>query len=330
LRLAIPVAFVAFCAAAHAEPRTLRIASVIPEGTSWARELRAMAGEVEAATVGQLKLKLYLGGVAGDELDELPRLRKNQLDGVVSAGILCQELAPTFRVLRVPGVFQSSDESEYVLGQLRPVLDQELLAAGFVQLTNAAVGPSIIFSRTPIGSMKELRQHPLWVWDADSTLRSYLQAMGLKLGPVPIYGAASAYNQHKIDGFITAPTAALAFQWSAIASYFSNLHLSYVTGCFLVTSRAFDALPVEQREVLRTAIAKMQKRIQGQGHDMDRALIGGLFAKQGLKEVRVTPLFQAEFFDAAIDARRRLAGKLVDQKLLERVLALLADFRAHP
>jgi TRAP-type C4-dicarboxylate transport system substrate-binding protein len=330
VRLSIALALSAACAVADASPRTLRIATVIPEGTSWARELNAMAREVEAATDGQLKLKFYLGGIAGEELEMLPRLRKEQLDGVVSAGILCQELAPTYRVLRVPGVFQSSDESEFVLGQLKPVLDQELLAAGFVHLTNAGVGPSIIFSRQPIASLRDLRQHRLWVWDADSTLRAYLQAMGLQLAPVPIYGAASAYDQHKVDGFITAPTAALAFQWSAIASYFTNLHLSYVTGCFLVTSRAFDALAVEQREALRTAIAKMQKRIQGQGHDMDRALMGGLFAKQGLKEVRVTPLFQAEFFDAAIAARRQLAGKLVDQKLLERVLALLADFRAHP
>jgi TRAP-type C4-dicarboxylate transport system substrate-binding protein len=314
--------------ACAAEPRTLRIASVVPEGTSWARELHALAREVESATGGQLKIKLYLSGVAGDEMDELARVRRDQLDGVLSAGMLCQELAPSFRVVRVPGMFQSREENAYVLSQLKPVLDKEFLDAGFVHLGDAGVGPSIIFSRMPIANMAELRRHPLWIWDLDSTLKAYLGAIGMSPQPSPIYLASKRYEEQRIDGFITAPTAALGFQWSAQVKYFTELHLSYVSGCFLVSSRAFDALPQEHRVLLREATAKTQRRIEARGREMDQALVGGLFRKQGLTEVHVDDRFRNEFMDAAIEARKHLAGKLLPQALVDRVLVMLADFRA--
>src|SRR4051812_33372117 len=80
--------------------RVVRMASVVPEGTSWARELRAWARDVETQTRGALKIKLYLGGIGGDELEVENRIRRDQLDGAVSAGMLCEKLAPTMRVMR--------------------------------------------------------------------------------------------------------------------------------------------------------------------------------------------------------------------------------------
>jgi TRAP-type C4-dicarboxylate transport system substrate-binding protein len=310
------------------ETRTLRIATVVPPGTSWARELNALARNVASATDGKLQIKLYLGGIAGDEMEALARIRRGQLDGAVSAGVMCQELAPSFRVVRIPGVFQSSEENAHVLSRLKPLLDQEFAASGFVHLGDAGIGPSIILSRAPIASMSDLRKHPLWVWDLDPTLKAYLEAMGVQAVTAPIYLAAKKYEEGATDGFITAPTAALGFQWSAQVKYFTNLHLSYVAGCFLLSSQAFDSLPQEWRDFLRDATAKTQRRIEAEGSEMDRALLGGLFHKQGLTAVKVDAAFLHEFHETAIEARRKLAGKPIPQALVDRIQGMLADFRA--
>ena len=45
---------VAAGATAHAEPRVFRMAAIAPEGTSWARELKAMARDIETASHGEL------------------------------------------------------------------------------------------------------------------------------------------------------------------------------------------------------------------------------------------------------------------------------------
>ena len=69
------------------------------------------------ATV-QLVTKWYFGGIAGNELQMLERMRKNQLDAVLSGGMMCMKLSPSMRVLRLLGLFQSRAEASYVA---RPV-----------------------------------------------------------------------------------------------------------------------------------------------------------------------------------------------------------------
>src|SRR5690242_13263013 len=80
-------------AAAHAEPRVIRMGLVAPEGTEWARIMRAVGREVERDTQGQVQMRFYMGGIAGDELTTADRIRRGQLDGSVSGGMLCQELS---------------------------------------------------------------------------------------------------------------------------------------------------------------------------------------------------------------------------------------------
>src|SRR3954466_7055760 len=98
----------------HAEPVQLRMAAIAPDGTSWARELKAWARGVESGTHGEVKVKWYLGGIAGEETAALDRVDRDQLDGVAGA-LMCEALAPTLRVMRVPGLIQNREAGAKVL-----------------------------------------------------------------------------------------------------------------------------------------------------------------------------------------------------------------------
>lgn len=307
------------------------MASIVPDGTAWARELRAMSREVEAATSGALKIKWYLGGVAGDELEAEARVRKGQLDGVVSGGMICEKLAPSLRLLRLPGLVQSHAESSFLLGRLRSSIDHEMQKAGYTTLGLSGIGSAILFTRNPVSSMAELKTQRLWIWDTDQVSRLALGAMGVKTVPLPIYQAGAAYEDHRTDGFITPPTAALGFQWSTAARYFTNLPLHFVTGCLLVADRAFDPLPIAEQQALRAAANKTQARFDEISQNMDAQLLGGLFARQGLQPVEVSNTFRTELYDAARAAREKVGAELGSPEMLARVLSLLADYRAeHP
>ena len=64
---------------------TLRFASVAPEGTGWAREFKAFARDAEAFSNGQVRVKWYFGGIAGDESVVPERIKRGQLDGEAAA-----------------------------------------------------------------------------------------------------------------------------------------------------------------------------------------------------------------------------------------------------
>jgi TRAP-type C4-dicarboxylate transport system substrate-binding protein len=302
--------------AARAEPEhVIRMSSIAPEGTGYARELRAMATETLAQTQGRVRIKPYFGAVAGDEHDAWQRVKRGQLDAVASAAMLCETLAPSMRVMRLPGLFRNRDEASIVLGRIKPIADREYEKAGARNLGAMMMGPVMLFTREPVHSVADLRKH----------------ALGYSVLPLPINEAARAFEAHRHDGFTATPAAALAFQWSTLARYVEPLTVAYLTGCIVVANRAYDELALSDQQALSAAAAKALLRIDAVGRDMDEQLLGGLFGKQGLRQVPVSSTFQVEFDVGATRARAALmASHAVDAELVGKVEQMLTEIRNRP
>jgi TRAP-type C4-dicarboxylate transport system substrate-binding protein len=313
--------------AAGAEPVTLRLAAVAPDGTSWARELRAFARDVENTSHGELRVKWYLGGIAGDELTALERVRHGQLDGEAGA-IFCQRLAPSLSVVRLVALFQTRDEAIYVLGRLRPVLDEEFRKAGFANLGLGVFGIDALFSRQPVRTLADLRAGHYWVWSLDPVWQATLPELGVKMVATPLDELGSAYARHELDGFFAVPSAALAYQWSTQASYVAELDAAVLPACVVIANAAMDPLSIELQQVLRNSAAKFMLRFNQVSQELEAELMNGLFEKQGLIKVPVSRELRAELAAAAHAARVRLGDRLAPPALVDSVEKLLVEYRA--
>jgi TRAP-type C4-dicarboxylate transport system substrate-binding protein len=311
---------------AHADPVTLRFASIVPEGTGWARELRAFGREVVTQTHENVQIKWYFGGIAGDEVQSHERVQRDQLDATISGGMLCQRLAPSMRAAGMAAEFQDRDEAQYVMQRMRPTIDAEFAKAGYINIGTAGIGFSIFFSRTPIRSMADIKHLRPWLWSLDDVLKTQLGAMGINVVPLPVEGSSHAYDEGKVDSFVGLPSAALAFQWSTQARYVMDLRVGYLTGCMLVSRRAWDALSHDDQQAIQAAAAKLQARVQDTTRQMDESLLSGLFARQGLQVLPVPPALQAEFAMSARDAQK-MVEKLTPPGTFERVSAWIGEYR---
>lgn len=327
--VAIGTAALARPAAADGE-HVLRISSIAPEGTGYARALRALAAETQAETQGRVRIKTYFGAVAGEEQNAWDRVQRGQIDGVASAAMLCEQLSPTMRVMRLPGLFRSREEAVAVLTRIKPLTDKEFAHSGARNLGGVMVGPVILFTREPVRNLAEMRQHTFWIWDADKLMMPIYPVLGFSVLPLPIYEAAHAFEQKRHDGFVATPAAALAFQWSTEARYYEPLPIAYLIGCLVVANRAYDELTLPDQQALSAAAAKAVIHIDEAGRDMDSQLLGGLFEKQGLHQVPVTNTLQVEYDVAAVRARAELmAHRRVDPELVGKVEQMLAEIRAR-
>ncbi|HUR94297.1 MAG TPA: hypothetical protein VMY76_06925, partial [Gemmatimonadales bacterium] len=77
----------------------------------------------------------------------------------------------------------------------------------------------------------------------------------------------------------------------------------------------------------RTAVAKFMIRFEDVGRATDAALLGGLFEKQGLRQVPVSASFRAEFLDQARQLRDKV--KIVPPEMFSQLQSWLADYRAE-
>ncbi|HEX6836281.1 MAG TPA: TRAP transporter substrate-binding protein DctP [Polyangia bacterium] len=332
MRLAPTVAIAALVVAsagarARAEPVAVRMASMAPDGTAWARELKAYARDVETATDGELRIKLYLGGIAGDEAAVPERMRKGQLDGEMAA-VTCERMAPSLRVLRVPGLIRRRDEALYVIDRLRSKAEAEFRARGFALLGLTWFGSDILFTKLPVHTMDDLRKLRLWIWNLDVVWQSAMRDVGLHVVPMSVDAAARAYEDGQIDGLLALPSAALVYQWSARSHYFMDLPMAAMAGCNFLSTSVFDALPIASQAAMRQAGAKLNFRISEANGALEDALLGRLFEKQGVKRLPANEQLRIIFFDAAKEAREKLPRDVVPPQLIAEVMGWLSDYRA--
>jgi TRAP-type C4-dicarboxylate transport system substrate-binding protein len=241
----------------------------------------------------------------------------------------CEALAPSLHVMRVPGMVRSNAEARHIFARLRPRLEKEFARSGYFDFGVGSFGTIILFSRKPVRSFAELQRTRLWAWSRDGIWLDVLRKMGMTIVPTTPDEAARAYEDKRIDGFLAPPGAALTYQWTTLARYFTDLRVGIFPVCIVIAQRSIDEISVADRIAFTGAAGKLSDRFQDTTRNLDDALIGGLLQKQGLKPVPPTEAMESEFYEAARRVRESFDPKLVPPELLNDVLSWLADFRAE-
>src|SRR5688572_8568663 len=143
---------------AAAQPSVVKLATLVPEGSVWDKALRDMGAEWSSSTQGRVSLRVYPGGVAGDEPDVVRKMRIGQLQAaaITTAGLA--SIDPSFNVFNVPMFFTSYPELYATLAKLEPVLKQRLDAKGFVLLSWGHGGWVYFFTKHPVANVEGLRK----------------------------------------------------------------------------------------------------------------------------------------------------------------------------
>jgi TRAP-type C4-dicarboxylate transport system substrate-binding protein len=306
----------------------LRVATIAVDGTLWARLFRQFGDEVEQQTNGSVRFKWYFGTAAGDELTTLARVGRGELDAVVGSSI-CERVAPSLRALEVAGLVQSDEEAIEVLRRLRPRFEEESRNTPFVLLGEASIGHRVLFTRTPVATLAELRRGRYWVYDFDDVMRSQLPLMGVNIVPLSFNQAAPAYDERRVDGFFSIPAAAVYYRYGVKARYFLDLGGMNIPGCVIFSRPLYNTLSAHEQKVLREAAERLGTRITLDGHKQDQDLMERIFPEHGLRPVAMNDAFRREFVETGLAANARLGGQLVPLDLARRVAAITSEVRAE-
>lgn len=240
---------------AFAKPSyTLKFATLIPPDTAWMKRIDAWSAELEQKSNGRLTLKVYPGGVMGDEPDVLRKIRSRQLHGAFFTGYGIGRIYSPARVLEMPFLFHNTDESDFVRQQIMPDIEQGFREKGFELLGWPEVGFLHFFSKHPINSLDDLKQRHIWLWQGDPMGQAFADAAGVS--PVPlsimdVYTQLSA--QHgSIDTVYNSPFGALAMQWHTKLKYASIVPMTNAVGSLVVSQRFYSRLPEDLQQLLKS------------------------------------------------------------------------------
>lgn len=263
---------------------TLKFATLMPTGTAWSKLLDDWVKEVEEKSNGRIKFKMYSGGVMGDEPDVLRKIRKGQLHGGMFTGYGIGRIYSPARVLEMPFLFKSVDESDHVREQIMPDLEIGFRESGFELLGWPEVGFIHFFSTKPLTSIDAIKKQRIWLWQGDPLGEAFFKASDIN--PIPlsimdVYTQLSA-KHGSIDTVYTSTFGAIALQWHSKLKYATHIPLTNAIGGVVVSSRFYNKLPVDLQQLLKATGKEMGDNIRLNAREENRKSID-LLKKNGIE-----------------------------------------------
>ena len=311
---------------AAGKKHTLKIASLAPEGSVWAKRFREFTKDVTDKSNGEIVFKVYSGGVMGDDRAMYRKMRVGQLQGGGFTMTGIGEIVPDFRVLGIPFLFDSYDEVDRAWSKLWPVLQQSFADKGLKLLATTEVGFIYPMSTKPITTIDELRQSKCWVPEGDPISKIYLEKLGIAATPLSIPDVLTSLQTGMIDTVFNAFYGSIVLQWFTRTKYITDVPFGYSYGALVLDSRAFKKLPEKYQQLIETSATNNFANLVNDTRKSNADALSVL-QQNGISVVAATP---AAITDLRANRQRTvdaLIGEAFSKKIYNTLVNELSAFR---
>ena len=310
---------------------TLKIATAIPDGTNWMKQLRQGAADIKKRTDERVKIRFYPGGVMGNDNSVLRKIKVGQLHGAALTGGSLSKIYPDSQIYSLPFTFRDYAEVDYVRGKMDANIIQGLYDKGYVSFGLSEGGFAYLLSRAPVTATSDLAARKIWIPEGDRINQESFAQFGISTIQLAMTDVLTALQTGLIDTVATTPVGAIALQWHTRVKYLTDTPLLYITGTIVVKRRTFEKLEPADQAIVREVMGDVFQRLNRINRKDNRKAYEAL-KQQGIEFVRPTPAEIAEWRGGSQRAVAKLvkAGYL-QQPIIDTFRGYLAEYRAsHP
>ena len=309
---------------------TIKLGSLAPAGSPWELGLKRIGAEWERISAGAVTVRIYPGGVAGDEPDMVRKVRIGTLNAALITVSGLQGIFKGVKTLSYPLLVRNDDELAYVLDKMKPYFDDELSKRGFKPVAWSPGGWVYFFSRNPIVTPDDLRRQKLWVWSGDPDEIQAYQNPGFQTITLASTDLMTSLQGGMVDALVTSPLVAASSQWFGIATNMCSLKLGPLWGACVVSTRTWNEIPADLRPKLVDSAQSILDELAPDLVKSDGEAIA-VMKKYGLKVNVVPPQVEAEWATLLQKTFSGLVGKMYDRNAFQLATKYLDEYLAqHP
>lgn len=305
--------------------RTIKIATLAPDGTNWMKQMRQGAAIIAERTQGRVKFKFYPGGVMGGDASVHRKIRIGQLHGGAFTSGGLSDIYPDIQIYSLPMVFNSFAEVDYVRSKMDASLKQGMREKGFELLGISEGGFAKLLSTEALSSLSQIRKKKVWAPEGDTLVLESFKTLGVSPISLPISDVYTGLQTGLIDTISANATAAIAFQWHSKVAYVTDVPLIYIVGSLVVDSKTFKKISQPDQAVVKEEMARVFKHLD-KINRADNKHAAEALQTQGLAFI---PLEKYELVLWQTMAKKAIKNLLVKGTVSEAKLNILNDHLAE-
>ncbi|MEE9161378.1 MAG: TRAP transporter substrate-binding protein DctP [Candidatus Neomarinimicrobiota bacterium] len=303
------------------KPVIIRLATLVPVGSPWYDVLEDVVSEWHEISANRVQVRLYPGGVAGDERDLITKMRIDHLQAAAMSATGVSEIDLGIWGLSLPMLLQEYNQLDWLRAQLADELEQRIERGGFIVLGWVDVGWMYWFSKDPIRRPEDLQKQRIFTWSTGPNVEGMWRSAGFHSVSIAATDVLPALQTGLVDAIAATPLTAATFQWFALANHMTPIKWSVMTGAIVITKRAWERIPAELRPRLLAATRRQLKGVKDELRNMDDKAVA-VMKEHGLQIVSVTEEDRRVWRTLMDEHIHKLRGLLTDTTMYDMIMGL--------
>ncbi|MEW5735946.1 MAG: TRAP transporter substrate-binding protein DctP [Thermodesulfobacteriota bacterium] len=306
----------------------LKAGTLAPKGVGWAKQVEEiLIPAIEKASDGDVRLKVYWGGVMGDDEDYLRKIRIGQLQAGGLSGAGAVMACPEFAVLELPFLFSGYDEVDYIRDRMTDSFDyyfaqNSLKLAWWVDQDF----DQLYSSKNAMANLADFRETRFVTWYGPIE-EAVLRVLGAQAVPLDVPQIAQAWKAGTIDSGISPAIWMVGAQMYTVVRYVNPIKIRYSPVAIVISLDAWNGMPKVYRDRLMDSRKDVTRRFsEGSRRDNKKSLEAMI--SYGVEETKMTPENFAQVKERCMTVYDELAGEVYPVSLLQELLRYLKEFRS--
>ena len=305
---------------------TIKMATPVPDGTSWATIIKEAAEKWKKISNGRVTVNIYWGSVSGDDPDVVRKMRLGTLHAGVLTSVGLAEIDKSVYALGVPMMYASYDEVYGVLEKMRSKLEVSIENKGFIVLNWVDGGWVRYFTQKPVATPDDLRKLKLFAWENDTDSIDIMKGLGFSPQPMPTAEIATALQTGRINAMPVSPQVAVISQYYNYAKNMTDLNWLLLLGATVIDKRTWNKIPADLHapllQVMQEAGKKLRDEIRRSGErDVDE------MKKRGLNVVPVDAKARDAWVKVAESAYPKIRDRIVGADAFDEAMKYRDEYR---
>jgi len=305
----------------------IKLGSLVPRNSPWDLALRRIATEWAEISDNTIELRIYAGGIVGDEEEMIRKMRIGQLNAAALSGLGINQISPSILTLYIPFMLRTDDEVDYILNAMSGEFKDNIDENGYTVVSWIMGGWIYLFSKAPVVTPEDLMAQKLLIPPNDQDLVQAWRQTGFTVIELALTDIMIGIQTNMVEAFYSTPIVA-SFELYNYANNMCSMKIAPLVGGFVISNNTWNRVPDDIKPLLIESAENILGPLYEETKQLEQQAIESM-AQYGLNVNPVSEQVREqweELVDIGFDV---VIGKTIPLSIYKKVSLLLEEYRQN-